>query len=313
MRNGRQVRSQDEFRAFNRYVRRLEGKLTIQQIASDMNVTGALYRRIVECQIPKFDAFLKRRDVMSLGTVVPALLWLLSSKVPEEQLHKGIVALDSYMVRRMAVGLSTRGYGELFVRMTAELEQNGPQTAGDKVVSYLAGQSAMATKWPDDSELLDAFVRNPIRQWLTAGRTRLLLEGIEIGLRSPLTEPLGVPGNLQIEHIMPVAWTENWLLQSNDEFYEEARARRNRIIHIIGNLTLLTGPLNLKLSNGPWECKRAALDEYSKLDLTKDLLTHAQEQWDEAAIEARSRRLNEVAVRVWPSAEALGADADDGG
>ena len=313
MRNGRQVRSQDEFRAFNRYVRRLEGKLTIQQIASDMNVTGALYRRIVECQIPKFDAFLKRRDVMSLGTVVPALLWLLSSKVPEEQLHKGIVALDSYMVRRMAVGLSTRGYGELFVRMTAELEQNGPQTAGDKVVSYLAGQSAMATKWPDDSELLDAFVRNPIRQWLTAGRTRLLLEGIEIGLRSPLMEPLGVPGNLQIEHIMPVAWTENWLLQSDDEFYEEARARRNRIIHIIGNLTLLTGPLNLKLSNGPWECKRAALDEYSKLDLTKDLLTHAQEQWDEAAIEARSRRLNEVAVRVWPSAEALGADADDGG
>ena len=312
-RNGSQVRAQDEFRAFNRYVRRLEGEQTIQQIAADMNEIGALYRRIVECQIPEFDAFLRRRDVMYMGTIVPALLWLMSADVPEAQLRKSITTLDSYMVRRMVVGLSARSYSDLFVSMTGELEKNGPQTAGDNVVAFLAGQSAMATKWPDDSELLDAFIRNPIRQWLTAGRTRLLLEGIEVGLRSPLTEPLGVPGNLQIEHIMPVAWTENWPLESVDEFYEEVRARRNRIIHTIGNLTLLTGPLNLKLSNGPWADKRAALDEHSKLDLTKDLLTHAQKEWDEAAIEARSRRLHEVAVRVWPSAEALGAEADDGG
>ena len=311
MRNGRQVRAQDEFRAFNRYFKRFEGKQTIHQIASDMNEIGALYRKIAERQIPEFDAFLRRRDVMYIGTVVPALLWLLSSSVPEGQLRKSIVALDSYMVRRMAVGLSARSYGDLFIRMTAELKQDGPQTAGDKVVSYLAGQSAMATKWPDDSELLDAFVRNPIRQWLTAGRTRMLLEGIEVGLRSPLTEPLGVPANLQIEHIMPVAWTDCWPLQSTDEFYEEAHARRNRIIHTIGNLTLLTGSLNLKLSNGPWTDKREALDEYSKLDLTtKDLLTHAQERWEEADIEARSRRLHKVAVRVWPSAQALAAGED---
>ena len=114
MRNGRQVKAQDEFRAFSRYVKRLEGKQTIHQIASDMNEIGALYRKIVECQIPEFDAFLRRRDVMYIGTVVPALLWLLSSSVPEEQLRKSIVALDSYMVRRMAVGLSARSYGDSF-------------------------------------------------------------------------------------------------------------------------------------------------------------------------------------------------------
>lgn len=311
MRNGEQVRAQDEYRAFSRYVKRLEGNQTIQQIASDMNEIGVLYRKIIERQIPEFDAFLRRRDVMYVGTVIPALLWLLSSNVPDEQLRKGIVALDSYMVRRMAVGWSARGYGDLFIRLTAEMQKDGPQTAGDKVVSYLAGQSAMANKWPDDSELLDAFVRNPIRQWLTAGRTRMLLEGIEVGLRSPLAEPLGVPANLQIEHIMPVAWTEHWPLQSTDEFHEEVHARRNRIIHTIGNLTLLTGSLNLKMSNRPWTDKRGALEEHSKLDLTtKDLLPHAQEGWDEAGIEARSRRLHKVAVRVWPSAQALSAGDD---
>ena len=312
MRNGRQIRAQDEFRAFNRHVRRLEDEQTIQHIAADMNETGALYRRIVECEIPEFDAFLRRRDVMYMGTIVPALLWLMSAGVPEAQLRKSITALDSYMVRRMVVGLSARSYGELFIGMTAELNRDGPQNAGDKVVSYLADQTAMATKWPDDSELLEAFVRRPIRLWLTAGRTRILLEGIETGLRSPLTEPLGVPANLQIEHIMPVSWTESWPLHSADEFYEESRARRNRIIHAIGNLTLTAGRLNQSMSNSAWQVKRAALDAHSVLFLNKDLLNYAPDQWDEAAIEARSRRLHEVAVRVWPSAEAMGAEVNNG-
>ena len=313
MRNGRQIRAQDEFRAFNRYVRRLEGEQTIQQIAADMNEIGALYRRIEGRQFPEFDAFLRRRRVMGIGTLVPALLWLLSSDVPEEQLSKSIAALDSYMVRRMAVGWSTRSYGDLFIRMTAELEQDGPQTAGDKVVAYLADQSAMATKWPDDSELLDAFIRNPIRQWLSAGRTWILLEAVEDALRSRFAEDVPLPSNLQIEHVMPVAWGEHWPLPPVEEFYEEARARRDRIIHTIGNLTLTSGPLNQSMSNGPWQDKQAALDAHSVLFLNKDLRDNAPEQWDESAIEARSRRLHAAAVRVWPSAETLGAEANDGG
>ena len=31
-----------------------------------------------------------------------------------------------------------------------------------------------------------------------------------------------------------------------------AKTERDRLIHTIGNLTLLTGPLNSKVSNGPW-------------------------------------------------------------
>ena len=312
MRNGGQVRAQDEFRAFGRYVRRLRERQTIQQIASDMNELGALYKNIVECRIPEFHAFMRRRDVMYIGAVVPALLWLLSSDVPEEQLRKSISALDSYMMRRMILGWSARSYGDLFVRLTAELEKNGSQVAGDSVVAYLARQTAMASKWPNDSELFDAFLRNPLRQWLTAGRTRILLEGIEVGLRSPLTEPEPLSSSLQIEHVMPVAWGEHWPLQAAEGFYQEALGRRNRIIHTIGNLTLTTSRLNQRMSNSPWKTKRAALKDHSVLFMNKELLDHATEKWDEAAIEARSRRLHDVAVRVWPSAEALGPDADNG-
>ena len=305
MRTGRQVRAHDEFRYFGRYVREIQSKQTIHQIASDMNALGKVYRDIVELQIPEFEAFLRRRLVMYIGTDVPVLLWLLSSGVPEDQMRKSISALDSYMVRRMILGWSARSYGNLFVRLAAELGQEDPQTAGDNVVEFLAGQTAMANRWPDDSDLLDAFLRNPIRQWLTAGRTRIILEGIETGLRSPFVETQELPYSLQIEHVMPEAWREHWPLTVDHRYQEEAGARRNRVIQTIGNLTLLTGRLNASLSNREWATKREALRDHSVLFLNKDLLDHAPEEWNEAAIEARSRRLHEVAARVWPSAGAM--------
>ncbi len=54
-------------------------------------------------------------------------------------------------------------------------------------------------------------------------------------------------GTYAIEHVMPRKWHSHWPLP------ERAReADRDRIVHTLGNLTLLTGKLNSKVSNGPW-------------------------------------------------------------
>jgi hypothetical protein len=54
-------------------------------------------------------------------------------------------------------------------------------------------------------------------------------------------------GQYAIEHVMPRKWVANWPLvegiTEND---------RDRLIHTLGNLTLLTGKLNSMVSNGPW-------------------------------------------------------------
>jgi hypothetical protein len=47
---------------------------------------------------------------------------------------------------------------------------------------------------------------------------------------------------------MPRKWLTHWPLE--DASHEEAD--RDRIIHTLGNLTLLTGKLNSKVSNGAW-------------------------------------------------------------
>ena len=50
----------------------------------------------------------------------------------------------------------------------------------------------------------------------------------------------------------------------------EATKRSDRLIHTLGNLTLLTGKLNSAVSNGPWSgtnSKRAGLEGHDVLIL----------------------------------------------
>ena len=68
----------------------------------------------------------------------------------------------------------------------------------------------------------------------------------------------------------PVRWnTAEWRKQWIDEHAEH----RNYCLHFIGNLTLLTEPRNLEVSNGPWPAKRSPIDEYSAFRLNRDVVS----------------------------------------
>ena len=132
-----------------------------------------------------------------------------------------------------------------------------------------------------------------------------MLQGIERGLRSDLAETQEPPGNLQVEHVMPQSWHQHWPLPEEVRMDNQANADRNRLVHSIGNLTLVQGRLNARLSNSPWEEKRRTLDDHSVLFLNRNLLKDATCQWNESAIEDRSRTLHRTAVAVWPHAQTL--------
>ena len=72
---------------------------------------------------------------------------------------------------------------------------------------------------------------------------------------------------------------------------------RDRVKNRLGNLTLITGSLNIPMSNGPWSNKRSAIAEHSNLQLNAGL--DAEDTWDEKRIAERAQSLASVAVRVW--------------
>lgn len=305
LRNKREMKAYDEFRAFQGYAGSWQGtEQTIHDIAKDIADVGEIYRDIEDERRADIAAFLRRRNVMNVGAITPLLLWLLSVDVPQTTLTKCLNALESFLVRRVVCGYSARSYGSLFVELLARLADTSADEADKILLSFLAEQESQAGVWPRDSELRDRFVTAPLYQWLTRGRLGMLLMGIEEKLRTEKAETQEVPHNLQIEHIMPQAWRANWALPEDDN--REAALERDRVIHTIGNLTLVNGRLNTALSNGPWDCKRKALDDHSVLFLNRRLVKKAPQIWDEAAIEKRAKWLFKRAVEIWPHPDTVG-------
>ncbi len=306
MRTREEIRPDRTSAEFRNYV---EGThYDIREIAGDIRRVGETYRDLEIGNKVGFESFLYRREVMQAGTLTPVLLWLFSSQMSEAQRKKGVHALESYMVRRMVCRMTTKNYNQLFLRLINTLEDEGPTAAGDTIARYLGEQTAHANLWPDDRMLEDAFLKLPLYWSLTRGRLRLVLEGIEEEMRSRMAESHSVPRGLTIEHIMPQKWQANWPLDADTADVESVvkkRDRRNRILHSIGNLTLVNGRLNASLSNGQWSDKKKVLNQHTVLFLNKELLDEAPNTWDEELIEERARRLSGIAARVWPSAEAI--------
>ena len=303
LRNRAEMKPYDEFRAFEKYAdARLGEGDTIQDVAGDLGDLGSIYRDIEEMRRADIAKFLERRNVMNVGVVTPLLLWLLSADLAPARLANCLRAVESFLVRRLICGYSARSYGALFVGLMARLAADSADDADRILVSYLGEQTAQATLWPGDKELCDRFITAPLYQYLTRRRLRMVLAGIEEELRTNKAESREVPGGLHIEHVMPQAWHPNWPLPDDITDDEAAAANRDRVIHTIGNLTLVNGRLNSSLSNAPWDSKRETLADHSVLFLNKRLVNKGPDVWDEDAIEERAKWLHKRAVRIWPHA-----------
>ena len=302
-RSRKEVKANDEFAAFRAYA--AAGDSTIQDIVRDLDDLGTIYKDLEEENYPGIDTFLYRRQVMQVGVLTPVLLRLFSSDVPEIQVARGLRALESYLVRRMICQMNTRRYSQIFISLVDVLAGCTEDRAGDTIVEYLASQEAFGNQWPDDQTLEEVFASAPLYRLLTRGRLRVVLEGIEAGLRTNRAESQLVPRNLTIEHIMPQHWRENWPLPEGLEDETRAGGHRDRLIHSMGNLTLVTHGLNAVLSNAPWAEKRQTLNGHSVLFLNKFLLDNAPLVWDESSIVERSRLLCQAAIEVWPHVDRI--------
>ncbi len=271
----------------------------IESIAKDLKDAGKIYKALEKIEIPEIETFLKRMKVMKLGVVTPLLLWLYTSKVSEEQRLRSVKALESYLVRRMLCDIPSSGLNKVFMNLLKCLVDPDALKAiadtSDAIVAFL-----LATQWPNDRELYEHLITNPMRG--ATPRKKMVFEAVEMHLRGGDAEPLGDTAKLTVEHIMPQKWQQNWpLLPNTDE--TEATENRDEAVKSIGNFTLITAKLNAKLSNNPWSEKRRTLNNHSSLFLNKQLLNGAPDVWDEAAIQERSKYLAKIIMEIWPSAD----------
>ena len=242
-----------------------------------------------------------RMRAFDLWAALPVILQLLTDPTRDPaDVTKSAVWLESYLVRRMICGLGSVQRGLFFPDLM--ITAAGTLKASDAIAAKLIADRSDSFRWPDDDEFANAWRTSPLYRTLRPSRLAMILRALERSLRDPeLTDPIQVPKTLHVEHIMPQRWDQWWPLPTGEK--REMEAHRNKVIHTIGNLTLLKQKLNETLSNGPWntgdsDCKRSALRQHGLLKLNAMLPDHGSS--NETTILDRSNHLMVHALRIWP-------------
>ena len=273
---------------------------------------GDDFRRILE---PKSDDSLYQLatflNCFDISTVYPLLLFLLDAKLSDADWNTISVILESYLLRRAVCGFTTKGYNRIFLSLARFLQENAPTP--ENVRKHLSGLSGESAQWPTDEALFDAWQNSPTYQILDTNKIVYILRRLSDSYLSSKTERISIDSQLTIEHIMPQDWLENWPLPDGSkgmtiqELWEseegnsiaDATRRRDSVLQTLGNLTILTQPLNSAVSNSAWKDKKPQLLQSSLLPINQQLFSF--ETWDEAAIERRGKELFERAKSIWPA------------
>ncbi len=248
--------------------------------------------------------FFERLRAIETTTVFPFLLEAfkqLEQPGKQSRLNELLVYLESFVTRRMICGLTAKNYNRLFLDLVNHAEKNG-EVGSAAVREFLLKQKGDSVRWPNDAELSQAWLSNEIYNRLTQTKLRMVLTALDSALETSKSEGVQLTGKLTIEHLMPQRWMKNWPLvltdENNEQETKERMERRNRLLHTMGNLTLLTEQLNPAVSDRAWQDKRPEILKYSKLNLNRYF--QDVEEWNEAKIEQRGNELFEIARRIWP-------------
>ena len=281
----------------------------LEAMLADIAALAREYRAIYERPdgiTPGIAAAYRRLEKLGVTTAVPLLAWLRTlpdSSLPDAAHERAVAAVDSFVMRRLLVSGQTRGYGRAFIEVlrSARAAVDSRAQSADAAIIQALREAPHGLEWPEDSAIESEFLSRAYYNRISQERIRMILGPIDraLQLRSGKREFATFDYEaLTIEHIMPQQWREHWPVTAATPDEELlASTTRDHLIHRLGNLTLVTQPLNSSVSNGPWASKRSELAKHSELALNAPFRT--DRPWNEEAIEVRARELAALACSVW--------------
>ncbi|BAY61953.1 hypothetical protein NIES22_20200 [Calothrix brevissima NIES-22] len=197
-----------------------------------------------------------------------------------------LLYLESYFVRRLFAGVSTKILGTVFNTLYREVKNANPDDLVEGLKQVLNGYDKNKV-WPDDDAFKKGIFSESVYSNSLSDRAKLLLESLE----SYLTKEKVNPENLTVEHIMPQTLNKEWKTMLEVNY----AAVHKRWLHTLGNLTL-TG-YNSEMGNKPFSDK---LLYFNNSNLSLNHYFRKIDTWNEEAIKKRAENLAEIAIKVWP-------------
>lgn len=330
MRLREEVKQEFVFRTFIDYAEPLMGDVESAKIfLTELRKDADTYRGIEDFSTDTAQGRFRSRviEAMELAATTPIFLWVVSEnhRLPSDQIEIGLAALESWVVRRTLLQMTSKDMNKLIVALLKAIDEVPAESAGVAIRTFLSQQTAGTREWPSDKKFLEEVVSRKMYGTIKQGRIVVVLSAIEEYRRGQQKSKYGaisLPSGLTIEHVMPQKWREHW--KSNPPLTPEQEQKRDRLVHTLGNLTLVTQSLNSSLSNRPWtdaqainlneggqagKGKWSILSQFNLIVINKDVLDQNPDQWSEKDILARAKDLAAVITKVWPGPDKATQDA----
>lgn len=291
---------------------------TVESELKELKRYSSIYKSILKPNTESvFGRFCSRLGDMDISTIYPLILAIQGdNEIPFQEKTEMFNALDSYITRRFLCGYTTKNYNNVFLDYIKQIDT---RKTAESFIDYLKSKTGDTNLWPTDTVLREKLKERPIyreERNKTKSISNILLE-IEKHNRGKKQEKIEfLNEGLTIEHVLPQAWYEHWLLEDSlipqDEFEIAKHAvmteedpngfyhkiiNRNKKLHTLGNLTLLTTSLNPSVSNSSFVIKQKELARQSTLLLNTYFID--LETWDESAIEKRTELFIDDIIKIW--------------
>ncbi len=289
----------------------------LKSLRTSSQVVERLFTKNSDDSVGEFGIF---ADAFDVSTAMPLVVFLATEALmTDNDLQLSLDVLKSFILRRDICGLTTKNYNNTFVDLIKKLREreNLEPINFDRFKNLLGSGQSDINRWPTDQEFEDGFVNRDQYKPARAKRLNYLLQAIEVSMRSSLSEDIEIKSALTIEHIMPQKWKIHWPVpgfENEDENQPsleriQRENKRSEKIHRIGNLTLLTQPLNSKLKNAGYSKRMPEVKSHSSLALNRELQNF--DDWDEATITQRSAVLFTRANNIWKGPPVQKYDEED--
>lgn len=276
----------------------LQDEAAIEQWITELHHKARMFKRVLDPQAEAARSLARALDRLSrwgAAVVHPICLHVLLARdrgqLSAEDAAAALRVVESYLVRRMIVGLPTNNLNRIMMSLVKDLGERSPTAS-----AITAVLSAPRKKFPTDQHVKDAVLVNNF-YWMGRGPQRtFILRALEEDYRHG-EPPDFSQAVLTIEHILPQSLTPDWEAiltagASEGEVPEEVHAS---LVHTLGNLTLTA--YNAKLSNDSFHAKKKLLAD-SGLAMNRKIADTPG--WGRAEIQDRGRALAQRIVSIWP-------------
>ena len=232
-------------------------------------------------------------------TAYPIAFQIAVDGVEEEARCKLAGLIYSYIVRRALCGLTAKNLNRVFQGISHKFLVSGPSVSS--LTEFFAERTGDSTRFPSDDEFRQGILSQPAYSNAPGARIKDVLWELECASRTSFAEKVEMPEGLQTERVLPGTWTEDWPFTDGEwvDVWSDAphAVRRAKALHTLGNLTLITGGLNVSSSNKGFLAKKEKFAEHTSLFLNKWFADH--DEWHEEKILERGEALSEKATSIW--------------